>query len=186
MKFSKKSEYGLRALLELAGAGDETSPPDASSSTRTFVPRLLQRHDIGQRQRIPVEFLEQILLALKRAGIVASQRGARGGYRLIKSPEEITVGQIIRILDGPLAPIACVSVTAYQTCQDCPHATASFCPIQVAMRDVRDAIADILDHYTLAQMAASGPHTRPGSPAAAPGAATKRAGSIVPEKRIRP
>lgn len=145
MKFSKKSEYGLRALLELTQHQED---------------RPLQRHEIGERQRIPVEFLEQILLALKRAGVVASHRGIHGGYRLIKRPDEVTVGQVIRILDGPLAPIACVSVTAYQKCRDCPHASASFCPIQDAMGDVRDAIAGILDHYTLSQLAAGGRRPR--------------------------
>ncbi|HNC84638.1 MAG TPA: Rrf2 family transcriptional regulator, partial [Nitrospira sp.] len=107
MKFSKKSEYGLRALLELC---------------ETYGGRVLQRHEIAERQNIPVEFLEQILLALKRAGLLASRRGIRGGYSLIKSPEEITLGQVIRILDGPLAPISCVSKTAYQKCSDCPYA----------------------------------------------------------------
>ena len=84
MKFSKKSEYGLRALLELC---------------ETYGGRVLQRHEIADRQNIPVEFLEQILLALKRAGLLASRRGIRGGYTLIKSPEEITLGQVIRIQD---------------------------------------------------------------------------------------
>lgn len=140
MKFSKKSEYGLRALLEL---------------TLHYNERLLQRQEIGARQRIPVEFLEQILLALKRAGIVASKRGIHGGYTLIKPPDDLTVGQVIRLLDGPLAPIGCVSVTAYQKCRDCPYASKSYCPIQDAMGEVRDAIADILDHYTLSQLAHS-------------------------------
>ncbi len=140
MKFSKKSEYGLRALLEL---------------TLHYNQRLLRRHEIGKRQRIPVEFLEQILLALKRAGLVASHRGVRGGYALIKPPREVTVGNVIRVLDGPLAPIACVSVTAYQKCRDCPYATKSYCPVQDAMGEVRDAIAHILDHYTLSRLARS-------------------------------
>jgi Rrf2 family protein len=134
MKLSKKSEYGLRALLELTLAnGRET----------------LQRHQIAERQHIPVEFLEQILLTLKRAGLLASRRGVKGGYTLIKSPGEITLGQVIRILDGPLAPISCVSKTAYQKCSDCPYAAKPYCPLQDAMGEVRNAIADILDNYTL-------------------------------------
>ena len=134
MKLSKKSEYGLRALLELTLVhGQET----------------LQRHQIAERQHIPLEFLEQILLTLKRAGLLASRRGMKGGYTLIKSPGEITLGQVIRILDGPLAPIGCVSKTAYQKCSDCPYAEHAQCPVQHAMGTVRDAIADILDHYTL-------------------------------------
>lgn len=134
MKFSKKSEYGLRALLEL---------------TLEFGKATLQRHEIAGRQKIPVEFLEQILLALKRAGLLSSRRGMKGGYALIKSPSDVTLGQVIRILDGPLAPIGCVSKTAYQKCADCPYADNARCPVQHVMGTVRDAIAGILDHYTL-------------------------------------
>ena len=101
-----------------------------------------------------MEFLEQILLSLKRAGLIASSRGVKGGYTLIKSPNEITLGQVIRILDGPLAPIGCVSKTAYQKCGDCPYAEHAQCPVQHVMGSVRDAIAGILDHYTLDDFAA--------------------------------
>jgi Rrf2 family protein len=139
MKLSKKSEYGLRALLELT----------AVHGTAT-----LQRHDIAARQHIPIEFLEQILLALKRAGLLTSRRGMKGGYALIKQPKDITLGQVIRILDGPLAPIGCVSKTAYQKCKDCPYTNATNCPIQHVMLGVRNAIADILDNYTLRDFAA--------------------------------
>jgi Rrf2 family protein len=138
MRLSKKSEYGLRALLEL---------------TRAHGTATLQRHDIAVRQRIPVEFLEQILLALKRAGFLSSRRGIKGGYMLIKPPDEITLGQVIRILDGPLAPIGCVSKTAYHKCSDCPYADKAQCPVQHVMGAVRDAIAGILDNYTLADFA---------------------------------
>jgi Rrf2 family transcriptional regulator, cysteine metabolism repressor len=139
MKLSKKSEYALRALLELTLAHDTA---------------MLQRQEIASRQHIPVEFLEQILLALKRAGLLSSRRGMKGGYKLIKSPAAITLGQVIRILDGPLAPIGCVSKTAYQKCSDCPYANKTQCPVQLVMGTVRDAIAGILDHYTLADFAA--------------------------------
>lgn len=138
MKFSKKSEYALRALIEL---------------TAHYNRSLLQRHEIAERQNIPVEFLEQILLTLKNAGLLASKRGVTGGYSLIKPPHEITLGQVIRLLDGPLAPIACVSKTAYQKCSDCPYADTATCPIQQIMLGVRNAIADILDHHTLADFA---------------------------------
>lgn len=140
MKLSKKSEYGLRALIELTLAYEHTT---------------LQRHQIAKRQHIPIEFLEQILLALKRAGLLASRRGLKGGYTLIKPPGEITVGQVIRILDGPLAPIGCVSKTAYQKCRDCPYAEKAECPVQHVMGPVRDAIAGILDNCTLNDFAAS-------------------------------
>jgi Rrf2 family transcriptional regulator, cysteine metabolism repressor len=144
MKLSKKSEYGLRALLELTLVHDKTR---------------LQRHDIAARQHIPVEFLEQILLTLKRAGLISSRRGVNGGYVLIKQPDDITVGQVIRILDGPLAPIGCVSKTAYQKCNDCPYANKTRCPLQHVMGTVRDAIAGILDHYSLADFAATHPQS---------------------------
>jgi Rrf2 family transcriptional regulator, cysteine metabolism repressor len=138
MKLSKKSEYGLRALLELTLAHGSAT---------------LQRHDIAARQHIPIEFLEQILLALKRAGLLSSRRGAKGGYTLIKPPKDISLGHVIRILDGPLAPIGCVSKTAYQKCSDCPYANKTRCPVQDVMGAVRDAIADILDNYSLADFA---------------------------------
>lgn len=142
MKLSKKSEYALRALIEL---------------TLVHGTATLQRHEIAARQHIPVEFLEQILLALKRAGLLSSRRGMKGGYALIKSPDEITLGQVIRVLDGPLAPIGCVSKTAYQKCSDCPYVNKAQCPVQQVMGTVRDAIAGILDHYTLADFAAGSP-----------------------------
>ena len=142
MKLSKKSEYGLRALLEL---------------TLVHGKATLQRHDIAARQHIPIEFLEQILLTLKRAGLVSSRRGVNGGYILIKQPSEITLGQVIRLLDGPLAPIGCVSKTAYQKCSDCPYADKVRCPVQQVMGTVRDAIAGILDHYSLADFSANHP-----------------------------
>ena len=142
MKLSKKSEYGLRALLELALVHGKTT---------------LQRRDIADRQHIPVEFLEQILLTLKRAWLVSSRRGVNGGYDLIKQPNEITLGQVIRILDGPLAPISCVSKTAYQKCNDCPYTNKPRCPVQQVMGKVRDAIAGVLDHYSLADFAAGHP-----------------------------
>lgn len=138
MKFSKKSEYGLRALIELTeGYGNEPIP----------------RHQIAERQHIPVVFLEQILLALKHAGFLASTRGASGGYALIKPPSKVTLGQVIRTLDGPLAPIGCVSRTAYKKCDDCPYAKKTSCPLQDAMGEVRNAIADILDNYSLEDFA---------------------------------
>jgi len=134
VKFSKKSEYGLRALIELTeGYGKEP----------------IRRHQIARRQHIPIVFLEQILLALKHAGLLASTRGASGGYALIKPPSKVTLGQVIRILDGPLAPIGCVSKTAFKKCDDCPYVKKAYCPLQVVMGGVRNAIADILDNHSL-------------------------------------
>jgi len=134
MRFSKKSEYALRALIEL---------------TKAYGGAPVRRYQIAERQNIPIVFLEQILLALKHAGLLASARGAQGGYALIKPPTKVTLGQVIRILDGPLAPIGCVSKTAYKKCRDCPYAKKAYCPLQDAMGEVRNAIADILDNYSL-------------------------------------
>jgi Rrf2 family protein len=98
-------------------------------------------------------FLESSVFELKHAGVLGSRPGVDGGFRLIKKPEQISLGSIIRALDGPLAPIPCVSKTAYQTCQDCPYAEAPQCPIKLPMLDVRNAIAGVLDHYTLKDFA---------------------------------
>src|SRR2546421_10807653 len=133
MKFSKKSEYGLRALIEL---------------TKNYG-HPITRQQIGEHQNVPVVFLEQILLSLKHAGLLGSTRGVQGGYVLIKPPAKVTLGQVIRILDGPLAPIGCVSKTAYKKCRDCPYAKKTYCPLQDAMGEVRNAIAGILDNYSL-------------------------------------
>ncbi len=138
MRFSKKSEYGLRAMIEL---------------TQKYGHGLVQRKVLADRQHIPLGFLEMILLSLKNAGLIGSRRGMDGGVFLIKPPREVTLGQIIRILDGTLAPIACVSQTAYQKCEDCPHAETTTCPIQGIMLDVRNAIASVLDHYSLEDFA---------------------------------
>jgi Rrf2 family cysteine metabolism transcriptional repressor len=138
MRFSKKSEYGLRAMIEL---------------TQEYGRGLVQRKVLAERQHIPLGFLETILLSLKNAGLIGSRRGMNGGVFLMKPPQEVTLGQIIRILDGPLAPIACVSQTAYHKCEDCPHAETATCPIQGIMLDVRNAIASVLDHYSLEDFA---------------------------------
>ena len=148
MKFSKRSEYGLRALIELTGHYGKAP---------------LQRRQIARRQHVPIEFLEHILLTLRNAGLLASRRGVSGGYRLLKSPDEITLGHVIRLLDGPLAPIGCVSKTAYQKCRDCPYADAPTCPVQQVMLDVRNAIADILDHYSLTDFVQQAAAGKPGA-----------------------
>jgi Rrf2 family protein len=106
--------------------------------------------EIAQREQIPVKFLEQILLTLRNAGLLRSRMGVSGGYYLAHSPQEITLGQIVRVLDGPLAPIGCVSKTAYERC-GCPDEDT--CGLRLVMLDVRNAIADILDRTTLADVA---------------------------------
>ena len=132
---SKKSKYGLKALLVLgqeAGRG----------------PVLVS--DISQREAIPQKFLEAILLELKRHGIVESKKGKGGGYFLRRRAADITFGEVIRVLDGPLAAVSCVSQTAYMTCAECIDEET--CGVRLAMKEVRDATARILDHRTLADV----------------------------------
>jgi len=109
---------------------------------------MIQIGELAQRENIPIKFLEQILVTLKEAGYLESRRGKRGGYLLGKPMQEITIGEVVRLLDGPLAPIPCVSQNFYSRCS-CPDET--HCGLRMLMLDVRNAIADILDRYTLAQ-----------------------------------
>ena len=137
MRLSKRGEYGLRAAIHLANA--QKHSPDA----------MVQIKDISVQEKIPTKYLEQILLALKNAGLLQSKMGVGGGYYLAKAPEQINLGQIIRVLDGPLAPIRCVSHMAYEPC-GCPDEET--CGLRMVMGDVRDAIANILENTTLADV----------------------------------
>lgn len=136
MRLSKRGEYGLRAMIALA----ENVQPDQHYP-------IVQIKEISEREKIPSKFLEQILLTLKNAGILQSKMGIGGGYYLARSPKEITLGHIFRVLDGPLAPIRCVSQMAYEPC-GCPDEET--CGLRLVMGDVRNAIAGILDNTTLA------------------------------------
>jgi Rrf2 family protein len=138
MKLSKRGEYGIKALAHLASA-------DSSA-------HLIPIREIAERENIPIKFLEQILLALKNAGLLHSRMGVSGGYYLAHPPEEITLGQIVRTLDGTIAPIRCVSHIAYERCV-CPD--EENCGLRSAMLEVRNAIADILDRTTVADVARS-------------------------------
>jgi len=102
--------------------------------------------EISEQDKIPGKYLEQILLALKNAGMLQSHMGIGGGYYLARQPRDISLGQIVRVLDGPLAPIRCVSQMAYEPC-GCPD--ESTCGLRMVMGDVRNAIAGILDNTTL-------------------------------------
>ena len=137
MRLSKRGEYGLRAMINLANA-QEQSPGE-----------MMQIKDISAQEKIPAKYLEQILLALKNAGILQSRMGIGGGYYLARQPEDINLGQIFRVLDGPLAPVRCVSHMAYEPCS-CPDERT--CGLRMVMGDVRNAIADILDNTTLADV----------------------------------
>jgi Rrf2 family protein len=110
----------------------------------------VRARDLAVKNVIPLKFLEQILLTLKYSGIVRSRRGPHGGHYLARPPQEITLGEVVRVLDGPLAPISCASRTAYEPCT-CPDETT--CGLRQVMLEVRDAVADIMDHTTLADVA---------------------------------
>jgi len=134
MKVSKRGEYALRSLINL-GIAQELGRP------------MLQIRQLAEKENIPVKFLEAILLELNRAGYLSSKRGKGGGYFLKKPMATITIGEIVRLFDGPRARISCASVTAYRACSclDVAH-----CGLRLLMVDVRNAIANILDQYTLA------------------------------------
>ncbi len=137
MRLSKRGEYGLRAMIDLARLSKENPAG------------LVQIKDISEREKIPTKFLEQILLSLKNAGMLHSRMGIGGGYYLARPANEITLGQIFRTLDGPVAPIRCVSHMAYEPC-GCPDEHT--CGLRLVMGDVRNAIAGILDNTSLADI----------------------------------
>lgn len=133
MKISKRGEYALRALIDI-GIAQELGH------------ELVQIRELAEQEKLPVKFLEQILMQLKGAGFIASKRGKRGGYYLDMPLSKIKFGAVIRLIDGPLAPISCVSLTAYERCT-CPD--EEHCGLRMLMLDVRNMLADILDKYTL-------------------------------------
>jgi Rrf2 family protein len=109
----------------------------------------VQVTELSASEQLPVKFLEQIMQLLKEAGLVESQRGKFGGYRLARPAGGILIGQVVRLIDGPLAPIGCVSQSAYEKCS-CPDET--HCGLRMLMLDVRNAIANIVDRYSLADV----------------------------------
>jgi Rrf2 family cysteine metabolism transcriptional repressor len=135
MRLSRRSEYGLRALVDLARHQDDG--PIALAA-------------LAGRDRLPTKFLEQIMSTLKHAGIVRAALGAHGGYALAVDPTTVSVGRVIRLLDGALAPLGCVSLRYYEPCSCVDEAT---CPLRDVMLDVRDAMLEILDAETLADLA---------------------------------
>src|SRR5205823_13188325 len=136
MKLSKRGEYALRALIDL-GIAQELGFS------------ILQASELARKEKLPVKFLEQILAQLKLGGYVKSTRGKLGGYSLAKPMRRIKFGSVIRFIEGPLAPIRCVSRTAYARCS-CPDEV--HCGLRILMFDVRNAISTILDRYTLADI----------------------------------
>jgi Rrf2 family cysteine metabolism transcriptional repressor len=136
MKLSKRGEYGLRALQDLAAHYGEGPIPN---------------NILAERNNIPPRFLEQIMLTLKHGRLVRSQKGPHGGYYLAHPPDEINLAQAVRLLDGPLAPISCVSETAYEPC-GCPDMET--CGLRRVMKEVRDVVADIMERTALADLVA--------------------------------
>jgi Rrf2 family transcriptional regulator, cysteine metabolism repressor len=132
MKLSKKCEYAIRALVCLCEAHDS---------------QVLAIQTIARREGIPKKFLEQVLLALKKAGLVQSSRGKAGGYALQVAPINITVRDIMHAVDGPLAPLPCASRSAPVKCADCVDMER--CWLRAVMVEVGDALNDLLDHTTL-------------------------------------
>jgi Rrf2 family protein len=133
---SQKTKYALRALQLLA---------------RDYERGLVLISHLAGEEELPRKFLELILLELKNHGILESKRGKGGGYRLRRDPKTVTLGQVVRIFEGPLAPLPCVSETAFRKCDECEDIAT--CGTRMVMREVRDATAKILDHTTLADVA---------------------------------
>ena len=136
MRLSRRSEYGLRALVDLVRHDGEGPIPLTT---------------LAARNRLPAKFLEQIMATLKHAGIVRTTLGTHGGYAMAAQPASVSIGRIIRLLDGALAPLPCVSLRYYEPCS-CPDEAT--CSLRDVMIDVRDSILEILDKETLAELAA--------------------------------
>jgi Rrf2 family protein len=130
---SQKTRYALKALLELAAV-----PAGMTLSSAA----------ISARRTIPEKFLETILVELKRDGLVRSRRGRGGGYQLAADPQDISFGAVVRLMEGPLALLPCVSVTQYRRCEDCID--DGVCELKRLFQEVRDSMASILDGWTLA------------------------------------
>ena len=134
-QLSKRTQYTLRALYALA---------------RSYGGGLTLIGRIAEEEAIPKKFLEQILLSLKSSGLVSSRPGKGGGYRLAQPPSQITLASVIRMTEGPLAPLPCASETRFRKCDECPDIET--CGTRMVMREVRDAMAEILERTTLAMV----------------------------------
>lgn len=134
-----KGKYGLKALLNLAGR----EPGE-----------IVQSVELSDAEGMSKKFLDAILGDLRNAGFVATRKGRNGGYMLARPAEQIMVGHVLRVLEGPLAPIPCASRTAYARCQDCKDEAT--CAVRLTMLEVRDAIVAVLDRKSLTEMRAMG------------------------------
>ncbi|WP_108658693.1 RrF2 family transcriptional regulator [Acuticoccus kandeliae] len=135
---SQKAKYALRALLALAVLDRETTVSTA---------------ELAERENIPRKFLEQILLDLKRDGLVQSKRGAAGGYALLKPADTITFGRVLRLIDGPIAPLPCLSRIAYRPCDDCEDEAT--CRVRRVFSEVANSARAVLDQTTIADAIAN-------------------------------
>lgn len=138
VKLSTRGDYAVRVVLELTEAGAATT---------------LSAHELGERTGVSEKYLTLLMRELQTKGIVRSTRGAGGGFTLGKAPEEITVGDVVRVMDGPLAPIACASVTAHVPCPTYRCQTETTCVLRDMWSDVRNAIAAVVDKTTFADLA---------------------------------
>lgn len=132
MRISRKAEYALRALVAIARQ-----------------PKSWQIQELSVRENIPIKFLEQILLALRHAGLLTSKRGVGGGYTLRKAAGEITIGEVIRILDGPIALVPCAAEAEGEPCT-CPD--RNNCALRLVMTDIRRELSAMLEHRTIEEM----------------------------------
>ncbi len=132
---SRRTQYGLKAMQALG---------------RRYREGPIMIATLARDESIPLKFLEAILLDLKSRGLLMSRLGRHGGYYLARPPSAITMGSIIRILEGPLAPLPCASETAFKACEECVD--VENCGTRIIMRRVRDAISDVLDRTTLAEL----------------------------------
>lgn len=132
---SKKTKYALQALFALA---------------RKYQQGPVLIADLAASERIPKKFLELILLELKNNGILGSKKGKGGGYFLNRDPAGVSLGEVIRVLDGSMAPVPCVSQMAYRRCEECHDEET--CGIRAVMQDVRDATVKLLDSENLASV----------------------------------
>ena len=132
---TSKGKYGLKAMIYLA---------NLPAGSTVLVAEIAERNNISKK------FLDTILLELRNAGLLRSKKGPGGGYALAKQASDIQIGQIIRALDGPIAPIACASRAAFVPCEDCPD--PEICGVRLIMTDVRDAMASVVDATTLADL----------------------------------
>ncbi len=154
---SKRAKYGLKALLALSRQRQRGPVPIA---------------ELALSEQVPRKFLEQILVELRNQGIVHSRRGPGGGYSLRLPPEQVTVARVVRLFDGPLAPVPCASLHFYQPCTDCGDERS--CGVRLVMKEVRDSTARILEGTTLADLVTRVEQERAASDRSRPGERSRR------------